>query len=31
VVVDRDGWLALVAEGVGTLLFFFVGAGSSAV
>lgn len=26
--MDRDGWLALVAEGVGTFLFFFVGAGS---
>src|SRR5438034_7482014 len=26
--MDRDGWLALAAEGVGTFLFFFVGAGS---
>ena len=26
--MDRNGWLALVAEGVGTFLFFFVGAGS---
>lgn len=26
--MDRDGWLALVAEGVGTFLFFFVGAGA---
>src|SRR3989304_2950189 len=26
--VDRDAWLALGAEGVGTFLFFFVGAGS---
>ena len=26
--MDRDAWLALVAEGVGTFLFFFVGAGS---
>ena len=26
--MDRAAWLALVAEGVGTFLFFFVGAGS---
>jgi MIP family channel proteins len=26
--MDRNGWLALLAEGVGTFLFFFVGAGS---
>jgi MIP family channel proteins len=26
--MDRDGWLALLAEGVGTFLFFFIGAGS---
>lgn len=26
--MDRDGWLSLLAEGVGTFLFFFVGAGS---
>ena len=26
--MDRDGWLSLLAEAVGTFLFFFVGAGS---
>jgi aquaporin Z len=26
--MDREGWLSLVAEAVGTFLFFFVGAGS---